>query len=297
MSRQILAAALLILHASVSYGFIHHPGRLLQTHSSIATSTTNLYVFDRLVRLVSSNVNGLMKKLEDPEKIIEQAVDDMQNDLIKVRQSYAQVSATQKRMEKQRETALATSEDWYRRAQLALQKGDEELAREALARRQSQKDVADGLTKQINIQEQAIDKLYSSMMALEVKITEAKRQKEALIARARTAKTSLQVNDMLSSLTTSSSMEAFTRMQDKVDALESQAEIAGEMAGVTSSSMEERFAALEGSTAVDRELEQMRKQLPGSTKPIAELPRSISSTNLQLDEEYEKLKREMKGRA
>jgi phage shock protein A len=292
MSRIVLAVALLS-QAVLLNGFIHHPGKLLVPTKQRSTS---LYVFDRLIRLVSSNVNGLIKKLEDPEKVIEQAVEDMQNDLIKVRQSYAEVSATQKRMERQRETALATSEDWYRRAQLALQKGDEELAREALARRQTQKEIADGLTKQINIQTQAIDKLYSSMMALEAKIVEAKRQKEALIARARTAKTSLQVNDMLSTLTTSSSMEAFTRMQDKVDALETQAEIAGEMAGTTTTSMEERFVVLEGSSAVDRELEELRKSLPGSKAVAGELPRSISAINVELDQEYERLKRDMRGR-
>lgn len=275
------------------------------TKSSSSSSQTKLFVFDRLFRLVSSNVNGLMKKMEDPEKIIEQAVTDMQSDLVKIRQSYAEVSATQKRFERQREAAEAESELWYRRAQTAMQKNDELLAREALTRRKTQKELVESLTKQITVQAQASEKLYISMMALEEKIVEAKRQKESLIARARTAKTALQVNEMLNSLTTtSSSMEAFNRMKDKVDSLETQAEIAGEMAGLPASkSLEDKFKELDGDDALESELALLRqnssnsKQLPGRQKVFNETPVEASfDLPSDLDMEYEKLKRELRGR-
>eukprot|EP01039_Chlorochromonas_danica_P007590 gene7590-8390_t len=261
------------------------------------TSLVRLHLFDRITRVITSNVNNFIKGLEDPEKIIEQAVLDMQNDLIKIRQSYAEVSATQKRMERQLEQAQGAAAEWYRRAQLALQKGDEELAKEALSRRQVQLDIVENLTKQIKIQADGIEKLYSSMQALETKISDAKRQKEALIARARTAKTSVQVNDMLSTLKTSSSMEAFERMKDKVETLETQAEVAGELASSSSfgpstpGSLEDRFRALEGSTVIDDELEKLKRQLPGGQKQIAQLP---AASSLDLDAEYEQLKREMR---
>ena len=112
---------------------------------------------------------------------------------MKIRQAYAEISATSKRSEKQREQSEKLAADWYRRAQLALEKGDEELAREALSRRQVQVDIADGLSKQISTQTIASEKLYSSMSALETKILDAKREKDAMIARARTAKTAVQV--------------------------------------------------------------------------------------------------------
>jgi phage shock protein A len=191
-------------------------------------SYVQMNIFDRFVRVVSSNVNSALKTLEDPEKVLDQAVNDMQNDLVKIRQSYAEISASQKRMLKQKEQADGLANDWYKRAQLALQKSDEELAREALSRRQIQLDISTGLDKQLTMQTAAIDKLYNSMMALEAKITEAKREKDAIIARARTAKTSMQVNDMLNSLTSttsSNSMEAFNRMKEKVESLEAQAEV------------------------------------------------------------------------
>ena len=191
-------------------------------------SCLQMNVFDRFVRVVSSNINSALKGLEDPEKVLEQAVNDMQNDLVKIRQSYAEISASLKRLQKQKEQADGLANDWYKRAQLALQKGDEELAREALARRQMQLDISNGLNKQLDMQQSNIDKLYNSMMALEAKITEAKREKDSFVARARTAKTSVQVNDMLNSLTSVSStnsMEAFNRMKEKVESLEAQAEV------------------------------------------------------------------------
>ena len=199
-------------------------------------------------------------------------------------------------MEKQKEAATNLADDWYKRAQLALSKGDEELAREALSRRQIQTTVADDLEKQLTLQAGALDKLYNSMTQLEAKIMDAKRQKDAMIARARTAKTSVAVNDMLSSMSGSNSMEAFDRMKAKVENLESQAEVAGELAerssGATSPNMEERFRALEGNSAVEDELAKLRRQLPGGQaeeKPTPELPVSTSA----VDMEYERLKKEL----
>lgn len=241
-------------------------------------SPLKMNMADRFFRVVKSNVNGLLSGLEDPEKIIDQAVNDMQNDLLKIRQSYADVSGAQKRMEKQRETAVNLSAEWYKRAQLALSKNDEELAREALSRRQIQIVVIEDLDKTMAVQGAAVDKLYTSMTMLDSKILEAQRQKDVFIARARTAKTSVEVNDMLNGLSGagSNSMEAFERMKVKVESLESQAEVAGELAasssGSTSPNMEERFRQLEGSSKIDEEMEQMRRMLPGAKKPTAELP-------------------------
>jgi phage shock protein A len=83
-------------------------------------------MFDRMFRVVTSNVNNVIRSLEDPEKIIIQAIDDMQRDLINVRQSYAEITATQKRLEKQKETAELNANEWYRRAQIALNKNDDD---------------------------------------------------------------------------------------------------------------------------------------------------------------------------
>lgn len=254
---------------SAVYGF--HLSSNIPTRR-LSTSTLKMGIADRFFRVVQSNVNSLLSGLEDPELIINQAVGDMQKDLLKIRESYADVSGALKRMEKQRETATSLGDEWYKRAQLALSKNDEELAREALSRRQIQIVIIEDLDKALVNQRAAVEKLQTSMTMLNSKILESQRQKDNFIARARTAKTSVEVNDMLNGLASgTNSMAAFERMKVKVESLESQAEIAGELAssssGSTSPNMEERFRLLEGSAAIEQELEQMKRMLPGGQRP------------------------------
>jgi len=216
-------------------------------------------LFDRFTRVAKSNLNNILKNLEDPEKIMNQAVEDMQADLVKVRQSYAEITATQRRLMKQKEQAESLANDWYSRAQLALQKGNEELAREALSRRQQQVETMNGLQSQLDAQTSAMDKLYDGMKELESRIMEARAKKEQMIARARTAQSTQKVNDMLSGITGKTSMDAFKRMEEKVEALEAAAEVSAEMGPVTGnllpgSSLEKEFRLLEGSSAVEDEL-------------------------------------------
>jgi len=237
-------------------------------------------LFDRFTRVAKSNMNNVLKNLEDPEKIMEQAVSDMQGDLVKVRQSYAEITATQRRLLKQKEQAEEMAEDWKKRAQLALEKGNEELAREALTRRQQQVDAADSAQKQIDNQAESIDSLYSGMQELESRILEAKSKKDEMVARARTAQSTQKVNDMLSGVTGKTSMDAFTRMEEKVDMLEAAAEVSSEMSGsgkLLPGSVENEFKLLEAGSSVDDELKKMKGLLGGSS---------------EVDDELEKLKKD-----
>jgi len=209
---------------------------------------------------------------------------------VKVRQSYAEITATQRRLLKQKEQCESMAQDWYQRAQLALQKSNEELAREALSRRQAQMDEAANLQQQIDVQAESIDKLYEGMQMLEKKILESKAKKDQLAARARTAQSTQKVNDMLGGITGKTSMDAFTRMEQKVEALEAMAEVSAEMGSMGgnmlpgSSSIEAQFRALEASNSVDDELNKLKGLLgPGPKK---------SSSNPDLDDELEKLKRD-----
>lgn len=256
----------------------------------------NMNLFDRFQRVAKANINSVLKSLEDPEKILNQAVEDMQTDLVKVRQSYAEITATQRRLLKQKEQADALADDWYKRAQLALQKGNEELAREALTRRQQQVEASENLQSQIDMQNSSIDKLYEGMQALESQIMEAKAKKEQMIARARTAESTQKVNDMLSGVTGKTSMDAFKRMEDKVEALEAAAEVSAEMGSLAgnllpggSSSLEKEFKLLEASSSVENELKKMKGLLGGSTDSGT---KGSSKSFSSMDDEFEKLKRD-----
>jgi len=222
--------------------------------------------------------------------------------LVKVRQSYAEITATQRRLLKQKEQADALSQDWYQRAQLALQAGNEGLAKEALTRRQQQMDTATNLQQQIDVQASAVDKLYEGMQQLESKILESKSKKEQMIARARTAQSTQKVNDMLGGITGKTSMDAFTRMEEKVEALEAAAEISAEMGSVggralpgsAAGSIESQFKALEASSSVESELAKLKGLLnPSSDSGRSSTSSSSSGASISaVDDELEQLKKE-----
>ncbi len=233
-------------------------------------------LFDRISRVLRANVNDLVSKAEDPEKILEQAVIDMQEDLVQLRQAVAQTIATQKRSEQQYSKAQSEANSWQQRAQLALQKGDETLAREALTRKKAQSDTAATLKAQLDQQTTQVETLKRSLIGLEGKISEAKTKKDMLKARASAAKAQEQLQNAVGNLGTSSAMGAFERMEDKVLQAEARSQAAAELAGAD---LESQFARLE-SADVDLELEAMKAQLlGGASQTQAQLPGTATAAS------------------
>ncbi len=244
-------------------------------------------LFDRIMRVIRANLNSLISQAEDPEKILEQAVLDMQEELIQLRQAVAQAIATQKRTERQCSQAQTTADEWYRRAQLALGKGDEVLAREALTRRKSYQETAEVMKTQIEQQSVIVTQLKQNMMKLESKISEAKTKKDLYIARARSAKASQQINDMLGKVGTGSALQAFERMEEKVLQMEAQAEAVAELG---MDDLEKRIAALGDADEVEAELAAMKNQMLAGSQTTAQLPTSSTATNVDIEQELEALR-------
>merc|ERR1711937_450252 len=237
-----------------------------------------------------------LQNFEDPEKIMDQALEDMQSDLIRVRQSYAEVTASQRRLAKAKEHLESEANDWYDRSQLAMKKSNEGLAREALQRREAILNQSSGIQNQIDSQAGNLDSLYDGMQALEGKIIEAANKKDQMKVRARTAKTTQKVNDMMTGLTGKTSMDAFNRMEQKVEALEAAAEVSADMAKnawnralAPSSSKKEdasdielQFRMLESSDSVEKELEKLKsKILPPSASKKSTSKKSIATKQMQ----------------
>ncbi|KAK9819244.1 hypothetical protein WJX81_005542 [Elliptochloris bilobata] len=244
-------------------------------------------LFGRLIRVVRSYANAIVSGVEDPEKMLDQTVNEMQEDLIKMRQASAQVMASQKQIENKYNQAQSTADEWYRRAELALQKGDEELAREALKRRKSYQENADSMKAQLSQQRAATNQLIANTKTLEAKLVEAKSKKDTLKARAKSAATSKQISDMLQGLNTSNAVTAFERMEEKVMALESEAEATLQLG--TSDALESKFKALEGDD-VDAELASMRRGMLGGSRARPSLPEGRPIRDA-IDMELEDLRR------
>lgn len=223
-------------------------------------------VLGRLVQVVRSQVNSWVQESEDPEKILDQALMDMQSDLIQLRQSIAQAIATQKRTERQCEQTRTSTKEWYNRAQLALRKGDEAQAREALAQRQSYLQMVAQLDGHIQEQQRIVANLKTNMRDLEVKITDARTRRDMYIARARSAEASQRIQDLVNQVGSHrSSTGALGRMEEKVLELESQGEAIAELnQALQDQSLEGRFASLEqeDTTLIEAELKAMKANLP-----------------------------------
>ncbi len=215
-------------------------------------------LIDRILRVIRANLNSLVGNAEDPEKILEQAVEDMQQDLIQLRQAVAGAIATQKRTERQASQAQTTAEEWFNRAQLALSKGDENLAKEALTRRKSYQETASAMQSQLSQQSGIVTKLKENMRSLESKISEAKTKKDLFIARARAAQSSQKIQEMLGNVGTGSALSAFEKMEEKVMQLEAQSEALEELGG---NELEKRYAALEAGDEIDAELAALKANI------------------------------------
>ncbi len=245
--------------------------------------------FSRLWRIVRANANDLVSRAEDPAKILDQALMDMQGDLVKLRQATATAVATQKRMERQASQARAQADHWYGRAQLALQGGDEDLAREALARRKTYGDTAQALTQQLESQAGQVESLKHSLLKLEGKIAQAKTKKGTLTARAQAAQAQKQLEGAVSGINTDSAMAAFERMEEKVESLEAESAAVEELAG---DKLEARFAAMEGSDVEDELAALKSSMAPAPTLPI--LPDAKKTPQqAQVDEELAALRRSL----
>jgi len=220
-------------------------------------------LIDRILRIIRATINNLISQAEDPEKILEQSVMDMQEDLLHMRQAVAQAIATQKRTERQFSQAQSQAQEWYQRAQLALQKGDENLARQALTRRKSYHDTANAMEIHLQQQTELVNRMKQDMRLLEGKIAEAKTKKDLYIARARSAQATQKMNEMLGNINTKGASNAFERMEEKVLQLEAQAEAVGEL---NSSQLENKFAALQGTDEIENELAALRTQIGGENQ-------------------------------
>ena len=232
-------------------------------------------LLDRLSRLLRANLNAFVSDAEDPIKILDQSVADMQEDLVKLRQAVAIAIASQKRLENQANQAREQIQNWLSRAELALKKGEDDLAREALSRKKTFQETFESLTNQFQSQNGQVEKLKKSLLLLERKIAEARTKKDMLKARAQAAKAQQKIQSAVGDLGGKSAMAAFERMEDKVEALEASGQAALELAG---EDLESKFAALEGGDDIENELEKLRSQLKSGVEAIA-LPPSDSGVN------------------
>src|SRR5581483_6577929 len=231
-------------------------------------------IFSRLAQLIKSNLNDLISKSEDPEKMLNQVFLDMNNQLVEAKKQVAASIADEKRLAKQCEQELANAQEWERRAMMALRAGNEELAREALARKKEHDTLAQTFKDQWEKQKEAVEKLKTALRMLNDKIEEAKRKKNVLIARKKRAEAQKAIQETMSGLKDQSAFETFDRMAQKIDQIEAEAEAGAELADEYSGDvLASRFQQLEKTHGADEDLTALKRKMgmlpPEEPKPAA----------------------------
>lgn len=219
-------------------------------------------IFSRLAQLIQSNLNDLISRSEDPEKMLNQVVLDMNNQLVEAKKQVAASIADEKRLAKQFEQESANAQEWERRAMMALRAGNEPLAKEGLARKREHDELAATYNEQWTKQKAAVDQLKRALRLLSDKIEEAKRKRNVLVARKKRAEAQKAIQETMSGLRDHSAFETFDRMAQKIDQLEAEAEAQTEIAEeYTGDALATQFQQLERTHSADDDLVLLKRKM------------------------------------
>jgi phage shock protein A len=216
-------------------------------------------LFKRVRDITAANVNDLLDRAEDPVKMINQFVRDMETDINEAEVSVAKQIAMEKRFEEQKNEATALVAKRQEQAEKALEIGNEELARKALQDKKDQQAKLDLYTSEYEKAKELADELRKKLDDMKDQFNKMKAKREMLIARADAAKVQTQINHAMGNFTTDSASRGFSRMEEKVSQMEAQAEASGELSG-SSKSLDDDFKQL-GDSEVDDELAALKAKV------------------------------------
>ena len=223
--------------------------------------------FSRMADILKSNINEALDRAEDPEKMIKQMVREMEEAVNKATASVGTAVANQKRLERQFHDKQSQAEDFQRRAETAVEAGEDDLARRALERKTTMLDAVGGLRSAVDESRQTAEQLRDQLRELKSKLEEARTRQGSLVARHRAAEARKKLAQSISGLG-EDAFSSFERFEEKVEAAEVEAEahqeIAGEMRGI-----EEEIRNLKGSSKVEDELQSLKARL--TAKPTTEV--------------------------
>jgi phage shock protein A len=230
-------------------------------------------IIDRLSTLIRSNINDLISRAENPQKVLEQLIIDMRTQLAKAKQQVASAIADEKRLSAQAEQEKKLSEDWEKRAVLAVQEGRDDLAKQALLRYNEHVQNAVQLHETWVKHREETDKLKNSLRSLNDKIEEAKRKKNILIARQKRAEAHKRIQETMGSISDKSAFETFERMAEQIEHEERKLIAAAEVnEDLSGDSLVKQFQGLEVKADADQQLLALKRKmglLPGGTQEQA----------------------------
>ncbi|GAA6205496.1 MULTISPECIES: phage shock protein PspA [Thalassotalea] len=214
-------------------------------------------VFSRFTDIINSNINSLLDKAEDPAKMVRLIIQEMEDTLVEVRSSSAKTLADKKELSRQAQRFEKDAEQWQEKAELALSKGRDDLARAALLEKKKCTESAEALVDELSHVEEHIAKLQGEISQLQEKLADAKARQKAIIMREKTASSRLKVKKNIDSERVNDALSRFDSYERKIDDIEAQVE-AYDMG---SKSLADEIAELENDENIDDELAQLKAKM------------------------------------
>lgn len=250
-------------------------------------------IWARISTLVKSNINAMISKAEDPEKILNQLIIDMREQFLEARKQVAVAIADEKRLKQQYEAELEKAQEWEKKAMIAVKAGRDDLAAQALARKQEHDRLSEEWQQQWMAQKQASDQLRDALARLNAKIQEASRKKNLLIARAKRAEAQKKIQDTMAGLGDNGAFDTFARMEEKVMQQEAEAQAAVELSGeIDGDKLASEFKSLETSSSAQSDALAALKAKMGMAPAPASKPAAQTQNADSVEAELEALLRD-----
>jgi phage shock protein A len=217
-------------------------------------------IFTRVRDIISSNINAMLDKAEDPEKLVKMMIREMEDTLIEIKANCASGMATKKKIKREIETVLELAKNWDAKAQLAIIKGREDLAREALVEKRRHVERAESLEEELEQAKSLVTQCQSDIMQLEDKLSAAREKQRVLVQRHTNANTKKKAQQQIRRYDTSDALQRFDDFQQRIDRLEADAELVNYG---RKTSLADQFKELEHDDEIEKELEAMKAKQSG----------------------------------
>ncbi|MFQ2009340.1 phage shock protein PspA [Aeromonas veronii] len=213
-------------------------------------------IFSRLADIINSNLTALLDKAEDPQKMVRLIIQEMEDELVKERSNLARFLASQKEIGRQVARHQERVDEWQAKAELALTKGREDLARAALIEKKKQTELSETLYREQQAVDSGIEKLGEEIRQLEAKLEDARARQKAMAIRTEAASSRLNVQSQVARGESQAVVSKFERMERRIDEMEARVDL-----GQSDKALAQQFAELEVDDQISRELEAMRQKL------------------------------------
>ena len=216
-------------------------------------------IFSRMTDIINSNLNALLDKAEDPEKMVRLIIQEMEEALVEVRSTSARAIADRKELLRRQEWLAAEGDEWERKAEVAVSRGRDDLAKGALGERNKAREAAEALARELEIVDQTLEKLNVDVSALQAKIKDAKTRQNTIVLRGKAARTRLGVRRQLSDHNVDDAIHRFELYERKMDDIEGQIE-AYDMGKKT---LADEIDELEQGDTIEDELRELKARIGG----------------------------------